>query len=63
LTLLIERAGLTVSQFCFYDIGTDHRQFQPWYYNLVNDVAVTISPQLSDGVIAVCQLGNGVKGD
>lgn len=57
LNLLVERAGLKVSEFCFYDIGTDHRPFQPWYYNMVNDVAVKISPQLSDGVIAVCRLG------
>ncbi len=57
LKLLVERAGMTVSEFCFYDIGTDHRPFQPWYYNMVNDLAVKISPQLSDGVIAVCRLG------
>lgn len=57
LNLLVERAGLKVSEFCFYDIGTDHRPFQPWYYNMVNDVAVKILPQLSDGVIAVCRLG------
>jgi len=58
LTLLIERASLKVSEFCFYDIGSDHRKFQPWYYNLINDISVSISPQLSDGVIAVCGLGN-----
>ncbi|MBK6751497.1 MAG: class I SAM-dependent methyltransferase [Acidobacteria bacterium] len=56
LKLLVERAGFTVEQFCFYDIGPEHRPFNPWYLNLINDLAVNISPQLSDGVIAVCKL-------
>ncbi len=56
LKLLIERAGFKVEQFCFYDIGPEHRPFNPWYLNLINDLAVKISPQLSDGVIAVCKL-------
>lgn len=56
LKLIVERAGFTVDRFCFYDIGVEHRQFTPWYYRLINDVAVKMSPQLSDGVIAVCKL-------
>jgi len=56
LNLLIERAGLAVRDFYFYDLGTEHRPFNPWYYNFVNDVSVKISPQLSDGLIAVCSL-------
>lgn len=56
LTLLLERANLSVKDFYFYDMGTEHRQFNPWYYNVVNDVSVAVSPQLSDGLIAVCTL-------
>lgn len=56
LKLIVERANLEVKEFYFYDIGTEHRPFNRWIYNLVNDVSVKISPQLSDGVIAVCGL-------
>lgn len=57
LSLILSRAGLDVREFCFYDIGVEHRPYVPWYYNFVNDVSVKISPQLCDGVIAVCKLG------
>ena len=57
LNLITNRANLTVEEFFFYDIGTEHRPFNPWYYNLINDISVKISPQLGDGVIAVCSLG------
>lgn len=56
LSLLVQRSRMQVLEFMFYDIGTEHRPFSPWYYNLVNDVAVKVSPQLGDGVIAVCRL-------
>jgi predicted TPR repeat methyltransferase len=56
LRLLIERAGLKVNQFYFYDIGQEHRPHNPWYYNLANDVSVKFSKQLADGVIARCKL-------
>lgn len=56
LKLVAERAGFVVDSFCFYDIGPEHRPFCPWYLKLINDVSVAISPQLSDGVIAVCKL-------
>jgi len=56
LKLLVERAGLTVKDFYFYDLGTEHRPFNPWYYNLINDVAVKVSTQVADGVIARCTL-------
>ena len=56
LKLLIERSGLSLREFYFYDIGPEHRPFNRWYYNFVNDVSVKISPQLSDGVIAVARL-------
>jgi len=56
LKLIVEREGLSVSEFLFYDIGTEHRPFSPWYYRLLNDVAVKFSPHVADGVIAVCEL-------
>lgn len=54
LNLVVERENLKVEDFYFYDIGPEHRPHGRWYYNLVNDVSVKISPQLCDGVIAVC---------
>ena len=56
LNMVLQRENLAVKEFLFYDVGPEHRQFLPWYYNLVNDACVKISPQLSDGVIAVCKL-------
>lgn len=56
LSLMLERHGLVVKEFCFYDIGKEHRPFNKWFYNLFNDICVRISPQLSDGVIAVAGL-------
>ncbi len=56
LKLIIEREGLALDKFSFYDIGKEHRPFNRWYWNLVNDVCVKFSPQLADGVIAVCHL-------
>lgn len=56
LSLILERENLEIKNFYFYDIGTEHRQFNRWFYNLFNDICVKISPQLCDGVIAVCNL-------
>jgi SAM-dependent methyltransferase len=56
LNLVIKREDLKVNKFYFYDIGPKHRQFNRWFYNFINDISVSFSPQLSDGVIAVCQL-------
>lgn len=56
LSKLAANAGFEVSEFCFYDVGTEHRPTLAWYYRLLNDVCVTLFPQLSDGVIAVCRL-------
>jgi hypothetical protein len=56
LKLLLERENIQIKEFCFYDLGDEHRPFSPWYYNFVNDVSVKISKQLSDGIIAVCLL-------
>jgi len=56
LSLIVQRENLTVKEFYFYDIGTEHRLFNRKIYNLFNDVCVKFAPQLSDGVIAVCSL-------
>jgi SAM-dependent methyltransferase len=56
LNLLLTRAGLEVSKFMFYDLGTEHRETAPWHTKLANDVCVGISKQLADGLIAVCKL-------
>jgi len=56
LNLMLERAGLGVKEFLFYDIGVEHRPFNRWFYNVFNDVAVRFVPQFSDGIIAVVAL-------
>lgn len=56
LSLIIERENLKVEDFLFYDLGAEHRPFNRWFYNVFNDLCVKLSPQLSDGVIAVCSL-------
>lgn len=56
LKLIIEREGLALEKFSFYDLGKEHRPHNTWYWNFVNDVCVRIAPQLADGVIAVCRL-------
>lgn len=56
LSLVLERENIKVKKFYFYDIGVEHRPFNRWFYNLFNDICVKISPQLCDGVIAVCGL-------
>jgi Methyltransferase domain len=56
LSLILEREDIEVRKFYFYDIGNEHRPFNRWFYNIYNDICVKISPQLSDGIIAVCGL-------
>lgn len=56
LSLILNRENLNVKKFYFYDIGTEHRPFNRWFYNAFNDICVKISPQLSDGIIAVCSI-------
>jgi len=58
LNVLLKRYGLNVENFMFYDIGEEHRPHNRWILNFINDVSVRFSPQLSDGVIAVCKLDN-----
>lgn len=59
LGMLVEKEGLKVREFYFYDLGPEHRPYNRKIYNLVNDISVWFSPQLSDGLIAVCGVGDG----
>lgn len=63
LNLLLDRHGFDVDEFHFYDIGREHRPFNPKIYNLVNDLFVLLSPQLSDGIIAVCRRSDAADMD
>ena len=51
---LLEKAGMEVRRFLFYDIGPEHRPHQQAYKNWINDLLVWFSPQLADGVIVEC---------
>ncbi|MFN2500504.1 MAG: class I SAM-dependent methyltransferase [Pyrinomonadaceae bacterium] len=55
LSHLLQRHGLTVDKFLFYDIGHEHRPHGSRILNAVNDISVRFSSQLADGLIAVCR--------
>lgn len=59
LKVLIERHGFALDEFFFYDLGREHRPFNRWFLNALNDVCVSIYPQWADGLIAVCRLPRG----
>ena len=54
LKVLLERYGLIIEDFLFYDLGPEHRPYNRRILNFANDAAVKLFPQLSDGIIAVC---------
>ena len=56
LNLIIDRHNFNVENFYFYDIGEEHKVHLPWYYKLINYAGVKFTPQLCDGVIAVCEI-------
>lgn len=56
LNLLVNRHGLTVDKFMFYDLGREHRPHSRKIINFLNDCCVRIAPQWADGVIAACRL-------
>lgn len=58
LRLTAARAGLTMQQFAFYDLGREHRPFTRRSVALFNDVVVRLMPQLADGVIGVFRRGS-----
>jgi SAM-dependent methyltransferase len=47
------RAGLSMQDFKFYDVGTEHRPFMRASVRWINDVTVHIMPHLADGVIGI----------
>ena len=59
LRLILQRHGLAVGNFMFYDLGEEHRPHNTKLRNFVNDICVTIAPQWADGIIAVCTLADG----
>ena len=56
LSVLLHRHAMTVDEFLFYDIGSEHRPHNKWYLNAINDLSTFIAPQWADGIIAVCRL-------
>jgi SAM-dependent methyltransferase len=58
LRLIAERAGLTMQQFAFYDLGREHRPFTRRGIALFNDMVVSLMPHLADGVIGVFRRGS-----
>lgn len=56
LRLLLARHRLDVIDFCFYDVGVEHRPYLRNILKLLNDVCVRIAPQWADGIIAICRL-------
>lgn len=55
LNLILERHGFLVEDLHFYDLGSEHRVHNRMALNLINDLCVKASPQLADGIIAVCR--------
>ena len=58
LKLAVKREDFDVQNFSFYDLGIEHRPHNRFYYNWINDLCVSLSPQLADGVIIECKLKN-----
>lgn len=55
LARLLARGGFTIDEERFYDLGVEHRPYVRRRLRMLNDVAVRLSPQLADGVIARCR--------
>ena len=61
LRVLIERSGLSIEQFLFYDVGNEHRPHNRWFLNLLNDISVYFARNCADGLVAICRLRNEEK--
>lgn len=55
LSLLLQRHGLTVEEFGFYDLGDEHRPHTRRLVRWINAVCTRFAPQLSDGIYAICR--------
>lgn len=53
---LLDRESFKETNFLFYDLGKQHRPYNPFYLNWINDVCVFVSHQLADGIIVECRL-------
>lgn len=53
---LLERESFKETNFLFYNLGKEHRPYNRFYLNWVNDICVFFSRQLADGVIVECKL-------
>lgn len=53
---LIDREKFTETNFLFYDLGKEHRPYNRFYLNWINDICVFFSHQLADGIIIECKL-------
>jgi predicted TPR repeat methyltransferase len=51
---LLDHHGFRVDGFWFYDVGPEHRPYNRFYLNWINDVCVRLAHQLADGVIVEC---------
>lgn len=56
LNLIVKRHGFEVSRVMFYDLGAEHRPTTRFVFRLINDIAVRIARQWSEGVIVICKL-------
>ena len=63
LKLLVERNGFKFEEFMFYDLGVEHRAGVKWVYRLINDFAVSLFPQFSDGIMAICTLNDAADNE
>ena len=54
---LVSRCGLDVTDFCFYRVGKEIRALTPKRIVWLDDVAMALFPQASDGVIVVARRG------
>lgn len=53
LCCLLERCGLDVVDFCYYRVGKEIRALNPKRIVWLDDLAMSIIPRVSDGVVAV----------
>ncbi len=54
--VLLDRHGLAVDRFSFYDLGAEHRPHNRLCLNWINDACVRMSRQLADGIVVECTL-------
>ena len=53
---LLECHELAVRSFSFYDLGPEHRPYNRFYLNWINDICVRLARQTADGLIVECAI-------